>query len=124
MIFHDASLERITGQQGIIEEMSAAAIRKIKTKKGNSILFLDELLDFLKDKPGVYLELEMKTNPTAYPQRLLEKYCDQLYEAAMAKKPAGSTYNALGKHQVKTKTGRLCRLNIILYFHELNDYML
>ena len=92
VIFHDASLERITGQQGIIEEMTAAELRKIKTKKGNPLLFLDELLDFLTDKPGVYLELEMKTNPTAYPQELLEKYCDQLYKAATAKKPESSTY--------------------------------
>src|SRR5690554_1293757 len=92
IIFHDASLERITGQQGIIEEMTAAELRKIKTKKGNSLLFLDELLDFLADKPGLYLELEMKTNQKAYPQPLLEKYCAQLYQAAMAKKPASSTY--------------------------------
>lgn len=92
VIFHDASLERITGEQGIIEEMTAGEIRKIKTKKGNPILFLDELLDFLKDKPGIYLELEMKTNPTAYPQELLEEYVDQLYKAAMATKPASSTY--------------------------------
>jgi glycerophosphoryl diester phosphodiesterase len=92
VIFHDASLERITGQQGIIEEMTAAELRKIKTKKGNPLLFLDELLDFLEDKPGVYLELEMKTNPSAYPQELLEKYCDQLYKAATSKKPESSTY--------------------------------
>jgi glycerophosphoryl diester phosphodiesterase len=92
VIFHDASLERITGQQGIIEEMTAAELRKIRTKKGNPLLFLDELLVFLEDKPDVYLELEMKTNPKAYPQQLLEKYCDQLYKAATAKKPESSTY--------------------------------
>lgn len=92
VIFHDASLDRITGQQGIVEEMTAPELRKIRTKKGNPILFLDELLDFLEDKPGVYLELEMKTNPKAYPQEMLEKYCDQLYKAAMAKKPESSTY--------------------------------
>ena len=92
VIFHDASLERITGQQGTIEEMTSSELRKITTKKGNPLLFLDELLVFLEDKPGVYLELEMKTNPKAYPQQLLEKYCDQLYKAAIAKKPASSTY--------------------------------
>src|SRR5690606_45612 len=92
VIFHDASLDRITGQKGIIEEMTAAELRAIKTKKGNPLLFLDELLTFLEDKPGVYLELEMKTSPKAYPQELLEKYCDQLYKGAMAKKPENSTY--------------------------------
>ncbi len=92
VIFHDASLERMTGLQGIVEEMTAAELRNVKTKKGNPLLFLDELLIFLEDKPGVYLELEMKTNPKAYPQELLEEYCDKLYKAATAKKPETSTY--------------------------------
>lgn len=41
VLFHDASLERITGRQGSIEEMTAAELRKIKTKKGNPLLFLE-----------------------------------------------------------------------------------
>src|SRR5690606_12477116 len=65
VIFHDASLERITGQQGIIEEMTAAELRKVKTKKGNPILFLNELLEFLKDKSGIYLELERSAEHTS-----------------------------------------------------------
>lgn len=92
VLFHDASLERITGQEGIVEEMTASELKEIKTKKGNPLLFLDELLTFLEDKPGIYLELEMKTSPKAYPQPLLEKFCDQLYKGAMAKKPENSTY--------------------------------
>lgn len=92
VISHDASLERTTGQHGIIEEMTSEELRGIKTKKGNPILFLDELLDFLSDKPGIYLELEMKTDEKSYPQQKLEKYCDQLYKEVMPKKPASSTY--------------------------------
>lgn len=92
VIFHDASLERLTGQKGIVEEMTSTQLRAIKTKKGNPILFLDELLDFLSDKEGIYLELEMKTDEKAYPQEKLEKYCDKLYKVASAKKPASSTY--------------------------------
>src|SRR5690554_5498874 len=35
VLFHDASLERITGQEGIVEEMTASELKEIKTKKGN-----------------------------------------------------------------------------------------
>ncbi|MFC5409513.1 glycerophosphodiester phosphodiesterase [Larkinella bovis] len=92
IVSHDASLDRMTTSQGIVEEMNAADLRKVKTKKGNPLLFLDDLLAYFADKPGVYLEFEMKTTPKAYPQELLEKYCDQVYKAVMAKKPQGSTY--------------------------------
>lgn len=92
VIMHDASLERTTTGTGIVEEMTAAGIRGVQTKKGNPVLFLDELLQFLNSKPGLYVEFEMKTNPKAYPQELLEKYCDQLYHAVTKNKPRGSTY--------------------------------
>lgn len=92
ILFHDGSLDRITGHQGSIEEMTSSELRKIKTKKGNPILFLDDFLVFLEDKPGVYLELEMKTSPETYPQPLLENYCDRLYEVATMGKPESSTY--------------------------------
>lgn len=92
VISHDASLERIAGQEGIIEDMTSTELKEIKTKKGNPILFLDELLDFFADKPNIYLEFEMKTDARSYPQEKLEKYCDQLYRAVMSKKSESSTY--------------------------------
>lgn len=92
VVMHDATLDRTTNGKGVVEEMSADEIRKFKTKKGNDILFLDELLVFLNKRPGLYVEFEMKTNPKAYPQEKLEKYCDLLYKKVMAAKPAGSTY--------------------------------
>lgn len=92
IVIHDATLERTTTGKGVVEEMTASEIKKFKTKKGNDILFLDELLVFLNKRPGLYVEFEMKTNPKAYPQEILEKYCDQLYKKVMANRPEGSTY--------------------------------
>ncbi len=92
VIMHDASLDRTTTGTGIVEEMTAARIREVRTRKGNAVLFLDELLQFLNSRPGLYVEFEMKTSPKAYPQELLEKYCDQLYHAVMKNKPRESTY--------------------------------
>ncbi len=93
VVFHDSSLERITGLKGSIEELTLAELRSIRTKKGNPIPTVDELLDFFADKPGIYFEFEMKTtNKEVYPQEKLEKYCDQLYEKVMGNKHASSTY--------------------------------
>ena len=92
VIFHDASLERMTGREGSIEEMTWTELRSVRTKKGNPIPTVDEVIDFFADKPGIYLEFEMKTDEKNYPREKLEKYCDQLYEKVTAKKPASSTY--------------------------------
>lgn len=93
VIMHDGTLERTTNGSGIVEQLTADEIRKLKTKKGNDILFLDELLDFLKDKPGLYVEFELKSHPQSmYPEERLAEFCDKLYSAVMAKKPADADY--------------------------------
>lgn len=92
VISHDASVERTTGVKGIVEEMTSTELKKLKTKKGNSLLFLDDLLNYFADKPSIYLEFEMKTKPEDYPQEKLEPFCDLLYKTLMAKKPATSSY--------------------------------
>lgn len=92
VIFHDSSLERMTGLEGTIEGTDSAALRKIRTKRGSPILFLDEFLAYFQDKEGVYIEFEMKTNHPLYDEVTLKKYCDELYKRAMASRPQGSDY--------------------------------
>lgn len=93
VISHDGTLDRMTTSNGVLENMTAAQLRKVVTKRGNKLLFLDEFLKYFSDKPGTYLEIEMKTTDTlAYPQKKLEKYCDDIYKQVMATKPATSTY--------------------------------
>jgi glycerophosphoryl diester phosphodiesterase len=56
------------------------------------MLFLKDLLAYFADKPGIYLELEMKTgNKTQYPDDRLNEYCRKLYDA-VRQKPQGSFY--------------------------------
>lgn len=93
VIMHDSSLERISNGKGTVENRTEKELRALKTKGGNNILFLDELLDFLKDKPGLYVEFEMKTNPISlYPEERLAEYCDKLYAQVMNKKPSDALY--------------------------------
>ena len=93
VITHDSSLERTTDGTGTVEEKTEAEIRSLNTKQGNKMLFLDELLDFLKGKKGLYVEFEMKTKPVElYPEERLHAYCDKLYDAVMAVKPADAVF--------------------------------
>ncbi|MEC3878118.1 glycerophosphodiester phosphodiesterase [Parapedobacter sp. 10938] len=92
VIFHDANLKRIVGQEGAIEDLTLDEIKKLRTKKGNEIPTLDEVLAFFSDKPWVYIEFEMKTNKPMYDEKTLEAYCDQLYQKAYAAMPPTSNY--------------------------------
>lgn len=92
VLFHDADLNRIVGREGAIEQLTLAEVRALKTKKGNPIPTLDEVLAFFSDKPGVYIEFEMKTNQPVYEEAVLKQYCDQLYAKAYAAMPPTSDY--------------------------------
>lgn len=93
VVTHDSTLERTTNGSGIVEQKSADELRALKTKKGGKMAFLPELLEWLKDKEGLYVEFEMKTNPkNLYPEDVLHDYCDKLYAMVMAAKPADAEY--------------------------------
>lgn len=90
VISHDASLARLTTCDREVESMTAREIRKVKTKQGNDMLFLDELCEWLGDKDGLYVEFEMKSH--TYTEEQLDSYCEKLYTEAMKHRPASSTY--------------------------------
>ena len=93
VVTHDSTLDRTTNGTGTVEKTTAADIRKLRTKKGNKLIFIDELLAFLKDIDGLYVEFELKTSPKElYSEARLQEYCDQLYKAVMASRPADAEY--------------------------------
>ena len=93
VITHDSTLERTTNGSGIVEEKTADELRALQTKKGGKLAFLPELLEWLKDKEGLYVEFEMKTKPEKfYTEARLQEYCDMLYAMVMANKPADAEY--------------------------------
>lgn len=93
VILHDDSLDRTHNATGAVEHKTIAELQDVATKQGQKLLFLAEFLDYFADKPGVYIELEMKTsNKTLYPDSRIEEYCRKLHAAADARRPQGSTY--------------------------------
>lgn len=94
IIAHDTSLLRTCGIDKTVERLTAKELRKIKTKQGNPLLFLDDLLDFFKDKKGLYVEFEMKTEETnLYPDDAIATYCDKVYAMIKAKIPADANWS-------------------------------
>ncbi len=94
VILHDDDLQRMYDAAGPVERLTADKLRSVVTKKGGRpMLFLDKLLAYFADKPGIYLELEMKTNNKyLYPDARLDEYCRKLLAAVQAHRPKNSIY--------------------------------
>lgn len=92
VIFHDGDFKRIFGRDGSIEESTFEEVRALRTKKGNQIPTLDEVLEFFNSKPWLYVEFEMKTGSSHYQGKVLEQYCDELHQKIHADKPPTSDY--------------------------------
>ncbi|QDS93798.1 putative glycerophosphoryl diester phosphodiesterase 1 [Roseimaritima multifibrata] len=94
VVLHDDSLDRTHQGSGPVEHLTAEEAKKIRSKKQNEpLLFLDTLLDYLKDKPGMYVEFEMKTsNKDLYSDSRIQDYVAKLHQAVTAFVPDGSTY--------------------------------
>ncbi|QDT01938.1 putative glycerophosphoryl diester phosphodiesterase 1 [Rubripirellula lacrimiformis] len=93
VLLHDDTLDRTHDASGAVEDKTADQLKDVRTKQGQSFLLLDDFLKYFQDKPGVYLELEMKTsNKSLYPDARIAEYCQKLYAAAKQYKPTGSDY--------------------------------
>lgn len=94
IVSHDASLKRRCGIDKKVEDMTKAELRAVKTKDGNPLLFLDDLLAFFHDKPGLYVEFELKTSEKdLYPDSRIPEYCEKAYKALKKAMPKDADYS-------------------------------
>ena len=91
VLMHDADVSRTTNGTGRVEELTLAQLRALRTRSGAGVPTIEDLFTFFKDKPDVYLMLEMKTTETkAYPDAAIEPYCRQLHDTAKRMLPPGT----------------------------------
>jgi len=90
VILHDSSLKRVAGVEMDVEQSTRKEIEPIVTKKGNPILFVDQLAQYFSTTDVHYIEWEMKTKK--YTQEQLDIYCDKLYKTVMPSKPKNALY--------------------------------
>ena len=94
VVLHDDKLERTTTGTGFIENLTADEVKALKLKKsGEPVPFAQDLMAYFKDKPDIFIELEMKTsNSNLYTLARLETYCKALHGAAQATLPRGTYF--------------------------------
>lgn len=118
VILHDNTLDRMYAGTGRVEEKTAEELRTVKTRKtGQPFLFLDDLLAWFADRPGVYFEFEMKTSDKKfYPDSLLPTYCKKLHKHVTASQPKGSFYvfTSFDQRALKTMKGVDPKADILL----------
>ncbi len=62
VVLHDATLDRTTDGKGRVDQLTAAGITSVRTKKtGQPLPFLEDLLDFIKSKPDAFIHIELKS---------------------------------------------------------------
>ena len=93
VIMHDEDISRMVNAAGIIEKMKFKDLRALRTKKGNKIPTLDEVLALFGKYEGLYVEFEMKTSrEDLYTPEILEIYARDVYKAITEACPKGSLY--------------------------------
>ncbi len=76
VVFHDLRLERTTNGQGFVWEHSLEKLRTLDAGKGERIPLLKEVMDLIRGKAGINIEL--KTPNLALPiVRFLESFVDR-----------------------------------------------
>lgn len=92
VLFHDDTLKRMTGAEGRPEDHTLEELKALRTLKNQLLIpTAEEVFAYFKDKPGVWIELEMKTaNASLYPDDRVRLYCQKLLQAAKEALPAGT----------------------------------
>lgn len=97
VVYHDASLERLHGQQGRIRQLTLAECQRLSKpndiKNGNTanhdIITLTQLLPYLTDYR--HIEMEIKTHAQTPHQRLAHVIVEQLQPLYSSQQPSKST---------------------------------
>ena len=89
---HDNTLKRTAGIDKHVEDMTEKELREVTLKDGSKLMFFDELLKLLKNYPGLFLEIEMKSSKYTDEFLYSTGYADKIAKMALKAKPAASTY--------------------------------
>jgi glycerophosphoryl diester phosphodiesterase len=65
MIMHNASVEATTNGRGAIRDMTLAELKQLDAGKGEQIPTLPEVIDLVRGKHGLYIELKGEGTPPA-----------------------------------------------------------
>jgi len=94
VIIHDETLDRTTDGRGYVKDYTLAELKKFRTKSGEEIPTLKELLELVADSNLEVLNLELKNSIFPY-EGLEEKVLKMIYNYNLKEKIIISSFNHL-----------------------------
>ena len=89
---HDNTLKRTAGLDKHVEDMTEKELREVTLNDGSKLFFFDEFLKLMKDYPGLFIEIEMKSSKYSDEFLYGSGYAEKVAKMALKAKPAESTY--------------------------------
>src|SRR5690606_25594323 len=89
---HDPSMRRAVGIDRPRGGLTLKEGKAGRTLRGKPVPRLEEAVAFCKGKPGLYIELEMKTESREHDEEALQYYCDEEHSRVDKFVPQGSDY--------------------------------
>lgn len=100
VIIHDETLNRTTDGRGYVKEYKLSELKKFRTKNGEEIPTLRELLEFVADSNLKMLNLELKNSIIPY-EGLEEKVLEMIYKYNLKEKVIISSFNHLSLVKIR-----------------------
>lgn len=100
VIIHDEILDRTTDGRGYVKEYKLSELKKIRTKNGEEIPTLRELLEFVAESNLKVLNLELKNSILPY-EGLEEKVLEMIYKYNLKEKAIISSFNHLSLVKIR-----------------------
>lgn len=94
VIIHDETLDRTTDGKGYVKEYTLSELKRFRTKNGEEIPTLKELLQFVAESNLKVLNLELKNSILPY-EGLEEKVLELIYNYNLKEKIIISSFNHL-----------------------------
>jgi len=110
VVFHDDTLERLSGRRDRVDRLSLRELRRVPLIDGHRILTLAEALEALS---GLLVNVEIKAGAGPVPRRLAEHTTRVIERSGAADRVLVSSFHPLVLAQVR----RLSRLPIGYLFH-------
>lgn len=101
VIIHDETLNRTTDGTGYIKDYTLAELKRFRTKNGEEIPTLKELLELVAKSDLKVLNLELKNSIFPY-EGLEEKVLEMIYEYNLKEKIVISSFNHLSLVKLRT----------------------
>ncbi|MDR3595386.1 glycerophosphodiester phosphodiesterase [Clostridium sp.] len=100
IIIHDETLDRTTNGKGYVKDYTLEELKKFRTKNGEEIPTLKELLEFAVELNIKVLNLELKNSIFPY-EGLEEKVLEMIYEYNLKEKIIISSFNHLSLVKIR-----------------------